>query len=131
MTVAMLLFLALQGMTESAYNAARARENPSISEASAVVDEAIRRENACMADESACGMGGVGDIVIVHVNDRRKSECVIESANRITCVRSTQLAADRFDFAPPHVVESVGAIPVAAVVGIERAWTGLPPLGGE
>ena len=45
--IALLLALALQGMTDADYNTARARENPTVAQAQAVVTEAIRRGEAC------------------------------------------------------------------------------------
>ena len=115
MTLALLLALALQGMTDAAYHAARARENPTVAQAQAVITEAVRRE-------------AWDDSVLVHVRAPRRSECIIEAAQRITCVRSTALSATHLDFAPPHVMESAGPLPVAAIIAVERAWVGLAPL---
>ena len=111
---ALLLAVALQGMTDAAYNSARARENPTVEQAQAVVTEAIQRE-------------AWEDSVIVTVNAAKRSECLIESATRKTCVRSTLLSLAHVHFDPPSVNEAE-TLDVAAIVAAERAWVGLPPL---
>ena len=118
-----MLALALQGMTDADYNAARARENPTVEQAQAVVTEAIRRGEAC-DPESEVVCSGFGDSVIVTVQDAKRSECIIESAQRMTCVRSTQLSPSHVNFDPPSVNEA-DPLDVGAIVAAERAWVGL------
>ena len=121
--IALLLALALQGMTDADYNAGRARENPTVAQAQAVVTEAIRRGEAC-DPESDVACSGFGDSVIVTANAPKRSECIIESAQRMTCVRSTQLSPAHLNFDPPSVNEA-DPLDVGAIVGDERAWVGL------
>ena len=122
--IAFMLALALQGMTEADYNAARARENPTVSQAQVVVTEAIQRGEAC-DPESTVVCSGYGDSVIVTVNSTpKRSECIIESAQRMTCVRSTQLSPSHVNFDPPSVNEA-DPLDVGAIVAAERAWVGL------
>ena len=109
-------------MTDADYNAARARENPTVEQAQAVVTEAIRRGEAC-DPESTDPCSGFGDSVIVTVNAPKRSECIIESAQRMTCVRSTQLSPSHVNFDPPSVNEA-DPLDVGAIVAAERAWVG-------
>ena len=81
-----------------------------MAQAQAVVTEAIRRESW-------------GDSVIVTVNAPKRSECIIESAQRMTCVRSTQLSPSHVNFDPPSVNEA-DPLDVGAIVAAERAWVG-------
>ena len=118
--IALLLAFAIQGMTDSDYNAARERENPNVAQAQAVVTEAIRRGEACDPD-GAVVCSGFGDSVIATVLDAKRSECIIESATRMTCVRSTQLSPSHVNFDPPSVNEA-DPIDVGAIVAAERAW---------
>ena len=67
---------------------------------------------------------GFGDSVIVTVNAPKRSECIIESAQRMTCVRSTQLSPSHVNFDPPSVNEA-DPLDVGAIVAAERAWVGL------
>ena len=120
--IALMLALALQGMTDADYNAARERENPTVAQAQAVVTEAIRRGEAC-DPESKVVCSGFGDSVILTVQGAKRSQCIIESAQRMTCVRSTQLTPSHVHFDPPSV--NRGALDIAAIVAAERAWVGL------
>ena len=128
MILALLLALQLAGLTDADYDAARARENPTVAQAQEVVTEAIRRGEAgiACADESCFGFG---DSVIVTGDTTKRSECIIESEQRMTCMRSTQLTPSHFHFDPPSVNRvGTGALDIAAIVAAERAWVGLPPL---
>ena len=123
--IAMLLALTLQlGMTDSDYLSARARENPTVAQAQEVVTEAIRRGAACdPASEVECS--GFGDSVIVTVLDAKRSECIIESAQRMTCLRSTQLSPYHVNFDPPSVTIADDELDIGAIRSAERAWVGL------
>ena len=55
---------------------------------------------------------------------RKRSECIIESAQRMTCVRGTQLSPSHVNFDPPSVTEA-DPLDVGAIVAAERAWVGL------
>ena len=123
MIALLLVALALQGMTDADYLAARARENQTVAHAQAVVTEAIRRGEAC-DPEGTLVCSGFGDSVIVTVNAPKRSECIIESAQRMTCVRGTQLSPSHVNFDPPSVTEA-DPLDVGAIVAAERAWVGL------
>ena len=113
MIVLLALFL-LQGMTDAAYNEARERENPTVAQAQAVVTEAIRRE-------------AWGDSVIVNKLDAKRSECIIESSVRMTCVRSTRLSPSHVNFDHPEIYQPETDLDVGAIVAAERVWVGLGP----
>ena len=110
------ILLALQmGMSDSAYQTARERVNPTVIQAEEVVTEAIRRE-------------AYGDSVILHTNGAKRTECII-GLQEMTCVRATITSADHYDFDSPSVTEGdSGNLPIAAIVAAERAWVGLSPL---
>ena len=122
---ALFFVLTLLSMTDADYNAARARENQTVSQAQAVVIEAIRRGDAC-DPESTVACSGFGDSVIMTVNAPKRSECIIESALRMTCVRSTVLSPSHINFDPPSVNEADTALDVGTIVAAERTWVGLP-----
>ena len=113
--IALLLAVFLQGMTDAAYDTARARENPTVAQAQAVVTESIRRS-------------GFGDSVIVTVKDAKRSQCIIESEFRMTCVRGTTLSPTHVNFSPPSLTKAENALDVGVIVSAERVWVGLGPL---
>ena len=81
MIFSLLLALQLSGMSDADYNAARARENPTVAQAQAVVTEAIRRGEACDPE------GNSGVLRLRRLCDRdgattpKRSECIIEAAH--------------------------------------------------
>ena len=120
--IAFILALSMQGMSDADYDAARARENPTVAQAQAVVTEAIRRGEAC-DPETTVVCSGFGDSVIVTVLDAKRSECIIESSTRMTCVRGTTLSPSHVNFDPPSVNEA-DPLDVGAIVAAARAWVG-------
>lgn len=132
----MLAFILAVQLSGAAFETAKTRDNPTVAQAIGVVNESIRRAALCETDPPGDSCEPYGDVLIRHVfgtgNGSRRSECIIESARRLTCVRSTQISASHFNFAPPHVFEVVsGDLPVAAIVAAERAWVGLAPLPAD
>ena len=79
-------------MTDAEYDCiARERDRTRQStQAQEVVTEAISRED-------------YGASVILHANGTKRGVCIIESEQRMTCVRSTQMAPTHFHFDPPSV----------------------------
>ena len=96
-----------------------------MAQAQEVVTEAIRRGEAC-DPEATDPCSGFGDSVIVTVLDAKRSDCIIESAMRMTCVRSTQLSPSHVNFDPPSVNEA-DPLDVGAIVAAERAWVAVAP----
>ena len=114
--IAILLALAIQGMSDVDYEAGQERENQTVVQAQAIVNEAISRED-------------YGVAVIRNTAGDKRSVCIIERSQKMTCARSTQLLSNHFHFAPASFNEvETGDLDIAAIMATERAWVGLPPL---